>query len=190
MKNSATEHFLLNEECRREREALLPLAHQFIIDLGTVVHRGKLVSVSMRAIQKRWQPQLSRAVNVLDKLLTICEHVDAIYVTGEGRELPMVVRRLKEAFGALVCRAASGRATTATGLAIAADPKTNFDLWMLPLLGDRKPVPYLATEFRETNAQFSPDGKWIAYRLAHATGTALAYNPVWALRLKPPALLD
>jgi Tol biopolymer transport system component len=38
-----------------------------------------------------------------------------------------------------------------------------FDIWTLPLFGDRKPVPYLQTEFDENGSWFSPDGKWIAY---------------------------
>ena len=42
-------------------------------------------------------------------------------------------------------------------------PKTRWDLWVLPLEGDRKPVPYLQTEFAETQGQISPDGKWMAY---------------------------
>ena len=42
-------------------------------------------------------------------------------------------------------------------------PKTNWDLSVLPLEGDRKPVPFLATEFHETQGQLSPDGKWISY---------------------------
>ena len=41
--------------------------------------------------------------------------------------------------------------------------KTGLDLWLLPLDGNRKPVPYLATQFDEENGQFSPDGKWMAY---------------------------
>jgi eukaryotic-like serine/threonine-protein kinase len=40
---------------------------------------------------------------------------------------------------------------------------TGFDLWLLPLDANRKPVPYLQTQFNEENAQFSPDGKWMAY---------------------------
>ena len=32
-----------------------------------------------------------------------------------------------------------------------------------PFSGDRKPFPFLQTEFNETSAQFSPDGKWLAY---------------------------
>jgi len=43
------------------------------------------------------------------------------------------------------------------------DPKTKYDLWILPMFGDKKPYPYLQTEFNEAHAQFSPDGKWVAY---------------------------
>jgi Tol biopolymer transport system component len=44
------------------------------------------------------------------------------------------------------------------------DPKTGDDLWALPLDGDRKPFPVVQTNFDERDAQFSPDGKWIAYQ--------------------------
>jgi Tol biopolymer transport system component len=43
------------------------------------------------------------------------------------------------------------------------DPKTKYDLWYLPLFGDRKPQPYIHSEFNEAHARFSPDGKWVAY---------------------------
>jgi Tol biopolymer transport system component len=42
-------------------------------------------------------------------------------------------------------------------------PKTKKDLWVLPVSGDKQPFPFLQTEFNETQAQFSPDGKWLAY---------------------------
>ncbi len=45
----------------------------------------------------------------------------------------------------------------------AADPKTKSDLWVLPLGGDKKPVPFLRTEFNEKDGRFSPDGRWVAY---------------------------
>jgi dipeptidyl aminopeptidase/acylaminoacyl peptidase len=44
------------------------------------------------------------------------------------------------------------------------DPKTGMDIWALPLEGDRKPFEVVKTDFNERNAQFSPDGKWIAYQ--------------------------
>src|SRR5262249_26105695 len=41
--------------------------------------------------------------------------------------------------------------------------QTAMDLWVLPLSGDKKPLPFLKTPFEEYDGQFSPDGKWIAY---------------------------
>jgi eukaryotic-like serine/threonine-protein kinase len=37
------------------------------------------------------------------------------------------------------------------------------DLWIFPFSGDKKPIPYMTTPFGEGRAQFSPDGKWVAY---------------------------
>ena len=43
------------------------------------------------------------------------------------------------------------------------DAKTRWDIWVLPLERDKKPVPFLVTEFRERDPRFSPDGHWVAY---------------------------
>jgi Tol biopolymer transport system component len=43
------------------------------------------------------------------------------------------------------------------------NPRTKFDVWVLPIFGDRKPFPYLQTEFTERYARLSPDGHWLAY---------------------------
>ena len=48
-------------------------------------------------------------------------------------------------------------------LFVVSAPKTGFDLWVLPLFGDRKPFPFTQTRFNEGLGQFSPDGRWIAY---------------------------
>ena len=37
------------------------------------------------------------------------------------------------------------------------------DIFILPLEGEKKPVPYLRTKFFEDGAVFSPDGRWVAY---------------------------
>ncbi len=44
-----------------------------------------------------------------------------------------------------------------------ADPKAKADLWVLPLEGERKAIPFLQTEFSEFDARFSPDMRWVAY---------------------------
>jgi Tol biopolymer transport system component len=45
-----------------------------------------------------------------------------------------------------------------------ARPDTPRDIWALSLEGERRKFPVLETTFNETNAQFSPDGRWIAYQ--------------------------
>ena len=49
------------------------------------------------------------------------------------------------------------------------DPKTRWDIWVLPVFpqgtsSERKPFLFLQTEFNEIRATFSPDGRWIAYQ--------------------------
>jgi dipeptidyl aminopeptidase/acylaminoacyl peptidase len=41
--------------------------------------------------------------------------------------------------------------------------KTKLDIWLVPLFGDRKPVPLIETPFSEEGLSFSPDGRWISY---------------------------
>ncbi len=46
------------------------------------------------------------------------------------------------------------------------DPKNKYDLWVLPTSGgtaDRKPIPFLRTEFNELFGQLSPDSHWMAF---------------------------
>jgi eukaryotic-like serine/threonine-protein kinase len=43
------------------------------------------------------------------------------------------------------------------------NPQTKSDLWVLPLQGDHKPIPFLRSKFNESSGRFSPDGRWIAY---------------------------
>jgi Tol biopolymer transport system component len=46
-------------------------------------------------------------------------------------------------------------------LTIGEEPR--FKLWLLPLQGERKPLPLLRTEFDEPDGRLSPDGRWVAY---------------------------
>ena len=40
---------------------------------------------------------------------------------------------------------------------------TGFDLWVVPLFGEGKPFAYETAAGDQTLAQFSPDGRWVAY---------------------------
>jgi Tol biopolymer transport system component len=56
-------------------------------------------------------------------------------------------------------------------------PSTSGDEWVLPLTGDRKPVPFLQTSFDERWPQISPDGKWIAYTSNETTRNEIYVRP-------------
>jgi len=43
------------------------------------------------------------------------------------------------------------------------NPKTQMDLWALPLFDDKKPIALAQSQFSEVQGRFSPDGHWIAY---------------------------
>jgi serine/threonine protein kinase len=48
------------------------------------------------------------------------------------------------------------------------------DLWVVPVAGDRKPIPFLVTPADETLGRFSPAGHWIAY-ISDESGTREVY---------------
>ena len=42
--------------------------------------------------------------------------------------------------------------------------ETGWDIWILPMSGDRKPFPFVKTTFEEYNPAFSPDGRFLAFQ--------------------------
>ncbi len=54
------------------------------------------------------------------------------------------------------------------------DPVTGSDVWMRPREGEQQPWAFLKTEFDETGAMFSPDGRWLAYE-SNETGRDEVY---------------
>jgi Tol biopolymer transport system component len=53
-------------------------------------------------------------------------------------------------------------------------PRTQNDLWVLPLLEGRSPVPLLRTRFNEVQGQVSPDGRWLTFA-SNESGTLEIY---------------
>jgi serine/threonine protein kinase len=53
-------------------------------------------------------------------------------------------------------------------------PKTLGDIWLLPMSGDRKPVPFLQSPYTEDHARISPDGRWLAY-VSNESGRSSVY---------------
>ena len=57
----------------------------------------------------------------------------------------------------------------------AVDSRTKADLWVLPL--GQKPFAFLQGEFNESNAQFSPDGRWVAYQSDESSRPEIYVTP-------------
>ena len=53
----------------------------------------------------------------------------------------------------------------------------NSDLWIVPMVGDRKPEVVLKTPVREGYAEFSPDDRWVAYMSAESSQTEIYVRP-------------
>ena len=69
-------------------------------------------------------------------------------------------------------------------------PRTGYDLWVLPLEGDRKPVRLLGEIYNEWAGAFSPDMRWVAYSSLEAgeTGAQVYVRPFRVSETGMPAL--
>ncbi len=56
-------------------------------------------------------------------------------------------------------------------------PDTGWDLWVLPMEGNREPIPYVQTRFSERMGQFSPDDRWVAYMSDESGASEIYVQP-------------
>ena len=68
----------------------------------------------------------------------------------------------------LIATATGGRNALTTGGA---------DLWLVKMTGDADPRPLLETPVSERNADFSPDGRWIAYEAVESGRSDVSVRP-------------
>jgi len=59
------------------------------------------------------------------------------------------------------------------------DKLGNNDIWVLPLEGERKPFPIVQSAVDNSSAQFSPDGKWVAYMSNESGQYEIYVQPVF-----------
>jgi Tol biopolymer transport system component len=59
----------------------------------------------------------------------------------------------------------------------AVDATSNFELWTLPAQGEHQPSPFMKPPFGVSNAQFSPDGRWVAYASNESGKWEIAVSP-------------
>jgi serine/threonine protein kinase/Tol biopolymer transport system component len=56
-------------------------------------------------------------------------------------------------------------------------PKGGQELWTISVSGDRKPKPFLVTDFTESGMRFSPDGEFVAYSSTESGQLELYVRP-------------
>ena len=119
--------FRLDEECRRQKEALHPNSRRIVVDLDAVREGMGQVVIPVADYYARCRPLLEDTLEATRRLAAE-GHLEALYVTGGGSELPLVARVLREEFGRKVKRSEYTRSATAIGLAIQADATSGYAL--------------------------------------------------------------
>jgi molecular chaperone DnaK len=119
--------FRLEEECRRQKEALHVNSRRMIVDLDVVEDGMGQITIPVSDFYQRCRPLLQETLVPTSRFAEGTE-IDALYVTGGGSELPLVSRMLRDEFGRKVKRSEYTRSATAIGLAIQADATAGYTL--------------------------------------------------------------
>ena len=123
-----------------------------------------------------WQVDLRR--NVSTRITTTPQPEDAAVYSPDGQQVVFsrgtgdLYRRAADGSGSDELLFASPIRKTPTDISpdgsvlvfTQSGTATGPDIWVLPLTGERAPRPLVVTSAFEGYAQFSPDGRWIAYR--------------------------
>jgi molecular chaperone DnaK (HSP70) len=119
--------FRLEEECRRQKEALHANSRRMVVDLDVIEEGKGQIVIPVADFYTRCRPLLEETL-VPTARLAEGRGLDALYVTGGGSELPLVSRMLRDEFGRKVKRSEYTRSATAIGLAIQADATSGYTL--------------------------------------------------------------
>ncbi len=119
--------FRLDEECRRQKEALHANSRRMVVDLDVIEEGKGQIVIPVADFYTRCRPLLLETLAPTARLAEGTQ-IDALYVTGGGSELPLVSRMLRDEFGRKVKRSEYTRSATAIGLAIQADATSGYTL--------------------------------------------------------------
>ena len=122
---------VLLDECRFVKETINPQTRKVAVDID-----GHFVPVPVAAFYDNATSLVDQTVDTMAPLLGEMDdqasldgtEIAGIYLVGGASGLPLVARRLRERFGRRVHRSPHSAASTAIGLAIAADSEAGFSL--------------------------------------------------------------
>ncbi|GAB3623051.1 Hsp70 family protein [Mariniluteicoccus endophyticus] len=120
----------LLDDCRDAKEHLSPQSKRITLEV-----RGEAVTVRVADFYEAAAPlvddtlsTMSPLVSGLDDDTPLTTDIAGIYLVGGASSLPLIPRHLRERFGRRVHRSPYPGASTAIGLAIAADPTAGYSL--------------------------------------------------------------
>ena len=134
------------------RAAVLNGRDIWIVDLERSVPM-RFASTTASAPSVVWAPAGDRLAFVTGE--SGREEIHLAGLDGKAERVPTT----EHAFKVVLDWSPDGRYIVYIGL----DPATGWDLWLLPLEGEREAVPYLLGPAYEGDARVSPDGRWLAY---------------------------
>lgn len=116
------------DEARSAKERLRPQTRRMILELG-----GRDAIVDANEFYEHATPLVEQTMEVLAEVIGHEESltdtdIAGIYLVGGGSQLPLVPRVVRERYARRVHRSPMPGASTAVGLAIAADPGTDLNL--------------------------------------------------------------
>lgn len=127
---SVLEQDALLDECRDAKENLSPQSKRLALEV-----RGEPVVVPVTDFYGSVAPLVEQSLTTLAPLVGGLDaegleaaQVAGIYLVGGGSNLPLIPRALRDRFGRRVFRSPYPAASTAIGLAIAADPDAGYSL--------------------------------------------------------------
>lgn len=126
----------LLEECRHKKESLHPNTRRITIDLGQAIAGAATVAIAVNDFYKECRPLIERTIETIEDVMEQAGRAvgydlhesAAVYLVGGSSDLPLVARLLREKYGRQVRRAPYPHASTAIGLAIAADTDAGYKL--------------------------------------------------------------
>lgn len=117
-------------ESRDAKERLTPQSKRVVLEVG-----GEPLVLGVEEFYRAAAPLVERSMDVMAPLMGQLEDgsldlsdIAGVYLVGGGSELPLVGRMLRERFGRRVHRSPHPAASTAIGLAIAADGEAGYSL--------------------------------------------------------------
>jgi len=142
------------------RQALLPVANFEIwsFDLAREV-RARLSFTGRTALTPVWSPDGTQLAFSHTGDESSGDHLYLLSADGTGKEQPLEQPPIQS----IANHPTSWSPDGSLLLFEHQDTAGKTSIWVMPMKGERKPRPFLETQFKTESGMFSPDGHWVAY---------------------------